>query len=307
MKKILMTLSLAALVAFSAAAQQNESMAFSRIDRNPATLAMGTAGFADAQTTAWSSFRNAALVPLSGNVLDIAGSWTGWMPAAPGGMSHLINAGAAYRFGGFGVTIGGVFQPGQPYQTVTAAGLPGDYFTPKDLQVNLGVGVLLVEGVSLGINAHYLSTALAPEHSYSTFSGDLSLAARFSAFTVSAGVSNLGREIKDASGNAYPVPTSGTVGAVYHQPFGSHALKASVDADYFFAGYFTAAAGVQYSFKDMLFARVGYHYATEGAVLPSFLSVGAGVQFSGFRLDVCWLTASPLLGNTLSVGLAYSL
>lgn len=307
MKKILITLTLVALAAFSAAAQQNESMAFSRIDRNPATLGMGTAGYADAQTTAWSSFRNAALVPLSGKVMDIAGSWTGWMPAAAGGMSHLINGGAAYRFGGFGVTIGGVFQPGQPYQTYTPAGLPGDNFTPKDLQVNLGLAAMLVEGVSLGVNAHYLSSVLAPGHSYSTFTGDLSLAARFSGFTVSAGVSNLGKEIKDASGNSYPVPTSATAGAVYQQPFGDHAVKLSVDANYFFAGNFTAAAGAQYSFRDMLFARVGYHYAPAGAVLPSFLSVGAGVQFYGFRLDVCWLTASPVLGNTLSVGLAYSL
>lgn len=307
MKKILIAFSLAALTAFSAAAQQNESMAFSRIDRNPATLAMGTAGFADTQTTAWSSFRNAALVPLSGKVVDIAGSWTGWMPAAPGGMSHLMAGGAAYRFGGFGLTIGGVFQPGQPYQTLNSAGLPGDNFTPKDLQVNLGMAALLVEGVSLGVNAHYLRSALAPEHTYSTFTGDLSLAACFSGFTVSAGVSNLGKEIKDASGNAYPVPTSATAGAVYQLPIGDHALKASVDADYFFSGYFTAAAGAQYSFRDLLFARVGYHYAPAGAVLPSFLSVGAGVQFYGIRLDLCWLTASPALGNTLSVGLAYSL
>ena len=42
------------------------------------------------------------------------------------------------------------------------------------------------------------------------------------------------------------------------------------------------------------------------AGLPSHLALGLGFQYAGFRLDASFLTASPLLGNTLHVGIGYT-
>ena len=68
----------------------------------------------------------------------------------------------------------------------------------------------------------------------------------------------------------------------------------------------TAAAGVQYSFRDMVFARAGYHYGADKAVLPSFASAGLGVKFFGVELNVAYLFASDALGGTMTFGLGYS-
>ena len=65
------------------------------------------------------------------------------------------------------------------------------------------------------------------------------------------------------------------------------------------------AIGAEYAFNDLLFLRVGYRVAGESAVIPSHLALGLGLQFQGFRADVSYLAASPILGNTLTIGIAF--
>ena len=82
-------------------------------------------------------------------------------------------------------------------------------------------------------------------------------------------------------------------------------MNFEVDAEYAFYGAFSAAFGAEYGFNDMIFARAGYRYGGN-SVLPSFASVGAGVKVAGIKMNVAYLLANDLIGNTLSISLGYS-
>ena len=41
-------------------------------------------------------------------------------------------------------------------------------------------------------------------------------------------------------------------------------------------------------------------------ILPTYASLGLGLQYAGIHLDVTFLTASKTLGNTLLFGLGYA-
>lgn len=298
----------AALLCISAAAQDNTpALPWSRIDHNPVTLGTATAGFADPGTAAWASFRNPAVLGIAPVTLDAAASWAGWMPSSDEGMLSHINAGAAWRFGKMGIAIGASYMPGKEYEIYSITGASEGSFTPKDLQLNLGFGYELISDLSLGVNVRYLKESLTAEDDLSAVAGDIAALYRIGPVTTALGLSNIGTAVKDAAGNSYSLPTSVTIGSTWDAALAEdHALKASVDADCYFSGDFTAALGAQYSFRNMIFARAGYHLATDGAVLPSFLTLGLGVSYAGFALDAAFLTANDVLANSFCLGLRYS-
>ena len=96
------------------------------------------------------------------------------------------------------------------------------------------------------------------------------------------------------------------MGLGYDLAFGTSALRFAADADVFFTGGVGAALGAQYGWNDMVFARAGFHLGTGKAPLPTYASVGLGVKFVGVHLDVSYLLASKVLGNTLCVGIGYA-
>ena len=68
-----------------------------------------------------------------------------------------------------------------------------------------------------------------------------------------------------------------------------------------------AGAGCEYSFNEMVFARVGYHYGDAVNVVPSYASFGLGLKFFGVTLDAAYLVAdstSPMR-NTMMFGIGY--
>ena len=79
------------------------------------------------------------------------------------------------------------------------------------------------------------------------------------------------------------------------------------DADYYLAGAFAAAVGASYTYDDMISVRAGYRAGAE-SVIPSFMSLGAGVEFAGVKLDLAYLlgVGDSYLGNTLAISVGYS-
>ena len=308
MKRIL-SIFLLVLLSLAVRAQetQYEAMLFSRTDRNPVTLGMGTAGYASLDQMAWASYRNAAALSLSEKTGAMSFSWSGMSPAAPDGMSHHFNVGTGLRFGKLGVALGASYMPGHAYDVLYESGVSGGVFKPLDFQANLGVSFAILKNLSIGVNGRVLLQNLAPERSYTAFAGDVSVMYRLSGLTVAAGLSNIGTQVTSSTGIAYPLPTSVTAGLCYRLDFAQkHSVTAALDADYFLTGRFTAAAGVQYTALNLISVRAGYHLGTPGSVLPSFVTLGAGVHFAGLRLDVAYITANELLGNSLSASLAYT-
>ena len=73
---------------------------------------------------------------------------------------------------------------------------------------------------------------------------------------------------------------------------------------YLFAGALGAAAGVEYGFKDMIFARAGFHYGSASLGLPTYASLGLGAKFAGVTLDAAYLLVGNL-SNSLMFTVGY--
>ena len=294
MKKALFIL--LGLLAGAPALLAQDALTFTRIDRNPITSALAGAGSASVGNTAWSAFSNASVLPFYEGTLDAAVSYQNWAPGLWKAMH--VNAGVAYKVTPqLGVSLG--------YALQKEAELDG--FKPTDQVIALGLAYGLGDKWAIGVNGRYAIQQLTGSVRYSGFSGDAFVAFQpTDALRLTAGVSTLGTAVSSASGKAYTQPAFAKIAADWVIALGgSHAIELVADGDYFFSGNFAAAAGLQYSWKDMVFLRGGYRYASEACVIPTHAALGAGFKFAGFRLDVSWLTASEALGNTICLGLAY--
>lgn len=304
--KTILMMALACVISIDSVFGQNdEGLPFVRIDRNPVSAGMGFAGVATSGEMAYSSFRNSSVIPLSTDRMSFSVSGQSWAP--DGVKSTNINFGGAAKVGKrFGLSIGAAYQTGEEYSLTSDNGVTKGTFKPNEMVINGGVGFLITGNLSAGANVRFASQKLSEDNSYSAIAADIFMTYRLTEFNITAGVSNLGSSVKSDAGTSFSLPTSATVGAAWSKSFSEvHGVRLAADVDYFFSGNITAAAGVEYSFKNMVFARTGYHFGTKDAVLPSFATIGLGVKFFGISLDIAYLTANDVLGNTLTFGLGY--
>ena len=282
-----------------------EALPFVRIVRDPASAGMGFAEVASVSGTAYSSFRNSAAIPFSAERMSAGVSGQIWAP--DGAKSTNLGFGAAFKAGKrFGFSVGGAYQMGEKYSLTDETGNNAGTFRPNDMIINGGVGVRIIDNLAAGVNVRYASQKLSEGNSYSAVAADIFLTYRLLDLNVTAGVSSLGSSVKSESGDSFSIPTSATIGADWSKAISRcHGVRLAADVDYFFSGNVTAAAGAEYSFRNMLFARAGYHFGTNDTVLPSFATFGLGVRLFGVSLDVAYLTANDVIGNTLTLGLGY--
>lgn len=288
-------------------AQGKDALPFTCIERNPVTLALAGAGSASSATAAYTAFSNASVLPFFDGKMDAGFSYQLWAPGTV--RSNHIHAGVAYKpTPRIGISLGYAFQGNGSYTVVDEEGVAAGTFAPMDHLVALGVGFGLGDKVSLGVNARYALQQVSPDVRYHGFSGDLSLAWQvIEGLRLSAGVAVIGNKIASSEGEKYAQPAYATLAIDWTTVFAEdHSLELMADADYFFSNSFAAAAGVQYAWKDMLFVRGGYRFATKSCVIPSHLGLGIGAKFYGVRIDVGYITASSVLGNTVTVGVGYS-
>jgi hypothetical protein len=174
--------------------------------------------------------------------------------------------------------------------------------------VALGVGFGITPRVSVGLNARYALQQLTAAQRYGGFSADVFVNWRpLDVLGLSAGIAHLGTTVRSQMGDTYTQPAHGRLGVDWTQQWGdSHETRLLVDGEFYFSGNMALSVGAQYAWNQLLYARAGYHLASEKCVIPSHLSLGLGVHWKGLRLDVSWLTASKVLNNTLAVGLGYS-
>ena len=294
MRRILLALALS-LAAISLQAQ--DALPFTRIDRNPVTSAFAGAGSASMGNVAWSAFSNASVLPFFDGKLDAAVSYQNWAPEMSKTMH--VNGGVAYKVApNLGVSVGYAFQKGTPLES----------FHPADQVVALGLAYGLGEKLALGVNGRFASQKLTESVKYSGLSGDVFVAFQpVPALRLTAGVSTLGTSVSSASGESLTQPVSAKAAADWCMRFAdAFGLEMLADADYYFSGEYGASLGAQLDWNDMVFLRGGYRYASETCVIPGHIGLGAGLKFSGFRLDVSWLTGSLILKNTICAGLGYS-
>ena len=289
------------------AQDKNSAHQFIRIPRDPATGAMAGAGAALPGSYAYSSFRNSAIIPFSESTVDVGASFQLWAPN--GVKSTNVAAGIGYKVSdAFGFSVGFGYDAGQEMTVYDESGKTKGVFSPNDMVINAGLGVKFSDNFGAGVNARYSAEKLADGVSTSGFGADVFvLYQAMPGLNITAGVSSLGSSVKDADGESFSLPMSATLAGSYKAALDEqNKIDVALDADYFFTGGITAALGLQYSYDDMVFVRAGYHLGTDKAPLPSFATIGAGVKFSGFKLDISYLTANNIIGNTLTVGLGFA-
>ena len=308
---------------------QNEAMAFSRILPDPLHAGMGYAGRASGSGVAWAAFSNLSAVPFLSGTADVAASCQRWAPGnigsqSPSGGSLVPAFGGAVRVGRAGFALGylGNFHPFDP-----DLGL-----APADHSFGGGAAYALTDCLSAGAGVRVLRSDLLPDETLQAFAFDLSASAVWDHVRLCAALSDAGRLVRDSG--RYGLPSSLALAGEWSASFGPgtarggrsedgrggcnggksnghgpHSIRIDADLDWFFhSGCFTAALGVEYGFRDVVFFRAGYHLAAGSApALPSFATLGAGFRLYGVRLDLAWLTGNDVLGNTLSFGIGVSL
>lgn len=286
-----------AILAFGLSLSAQTALPFIRIDRDPATSAMGGA-------QAVSALYNPAAVPFAdhSNVLASLQRW------APNGASGLhLNALGGIKIGTrLGLNVAAAYQGGEAYPVMDASGNSSGEFTPAELFARIGAGYAVTDALSLGASVQYASQSLAEGLGYSAVAADAFLLYRNGGLSATAGIASVGAGVKSGS-TTYPLPTSVAAGVAYETVFAeTNGILAAADFDYFLSGGIGLALGVQYAYDDMVFVRAGYHLGTEKAPIPSYASIGLGGKFSGVRIDLSYLTASPTLGGTVALGIGYA-
>lgn len=286
-------------------AQGADALPFTRIERDPANAALAGAGTAYAGSVAWKAFSDAATLPFYSGTLDAAVAYQRYAPGtAP---SNNVLFGAAYKLqSGLALSIGYALDAGQSYPELGQYGEPVGTIKPKSHLLALGAGLGIAENLSLGVNLRYAVQKGAEK--YSGFSGDISLAWQpLEQLRVTAGAATLGTSLVSQDGYTYAQPASARVGACWNQLLGrDSSLDVMASGDFFFSRQYSAALGVQYAWRNMIYARCGYRMASAACVIPSHLGIGLGAIYQNFRLDLSLLTASKALGNTLALGLGYA-
>lgn len=188
---------------------------------------------------------------------------------------------------------------------------PGDIYlgeyTPKHFMAGAGFAVRIIDGLSVGVNAKAITSSIASDTDIQynpglknamAFAADVSVMYTVAGVRVAAAATNVGTDISYYEGRSYKLPSAARLGLGYGHTWNRHTLDVSAQGDWLYSnGTYSASAGAEYSFKDMIFARAGYHYAADGQgqVYPglgSNASFGIGLKFDGVTID-----ATCLIGN----------
>lgn len=298
------TLSLLFLaLSLSVHAQSESTFGISRIAYSTSSAAKGFAGVASSSETAWAALSNAAAVPLSGKTLDTEFIYQQWAPDLS--QSNCFGVAGSYRFGKLGFSLAGVTRSGEKItDAMDENGAPLDDFTPKDIILGLGFGYRPLEWLSAGVSLGFQQRKLYEGETLSAFSASVFVMGQYKGLSAALGVSDFGTQT--SSGDKYDLPTSVTLGIDYAHAFNEkHSLCADLDFDYYFDGGLTLAIGAEYSFRELLFVRGGYHYGSDDALLPSFATLGLGFRFKGIKISGACLLGSDYLDGTMTLGLGY--
>lgn len=234
--------------------------------------------------------------------LDVKAFYGIWAPGSAG--NTLAGGDGFFRVSGrVSLSAEGRAFLDKPYQGSSPQGQATGTFRPVDWLAGAGVKVGIADAFAVGIKARVVSSAIAEDAKAFAFCGDVDITYTGEIVTASVGVRNLGSKINYGGDASYSLPTLAALqGSV--EPLDGFTIGAEVD--YLFAGALMAGLGLEYTIADIVSLRGGFHYGDPAKAIPTYVSLGLGLQFAGVRLDASFLTASKTLGNTLMFSLGYA-
>lgn len=224
------------------------------------------------------------------------------------GPDRKMTVSAAFNNGLFAFGLNTAYSLSPSYPIYNEYGSPTGDFTPSGLRIIFGAGFKIVKGLSAGVDIKYLRTSEAEDFAMNGFAAGIHLGYTTRRLFAYLGIRNIGPSVKSEDGTSFPIP--GVVaGSVSYSIIDATKSKMFIDATLYayMNGGIGTSFGAEYSFDEHFFTRAGYLYASKGAPLASYASIGLGVRFFGVSMNATYLLASKTLGGTYLIGLSYSL
>ncbi len=313
MKKIIILA--AALLSAMTAVKAQEAASLLDINADTRTAAMGELTAA-AEGSAFSVFNNVAAAPLSAKKFQVGAYYSPWASGLTKDLDKkntLMGVGAYFTLAErHSIQIGFRYLQSAGSEGMDANGNPnGEIFSPKDMTIDLGYGIKIIDNLSAGAAVHYVSSNLGAGTSGSAVAVDLGVQYRLalgekSNLDLGFKAANIGSKLKYGEGQGSALPAKAVLGAMFTaQPSDAHSIKVGVDAGYKFMGYtgFVAGVGAEYMAFNTVAARVGYHL--DGKAKMSYATVGLGVRvIDMIQVDAAYYLANDVMKNTFRVGLS---
>lgn len=274
-----------------------------------------TAGMGDAYTAMYgkgfSIYTNSAAAALSDDDFAVSANYTMWQPKMISMNNFAI--GAFYKFSDrytVGIGARGLMQPlGKITDSNGQVIMDGGTSTKISAEVSFGMRI--IEGFAAAVNVHFFYSMLAPDVTGIGYAADLDLMYSHKYFNVALSAKNLGPAMKYA-GNPSDLPMDIRLGysGDYEVVDDILDITPAFDVNYLLNNKtLSAGIGAEFEFIDMVSLRGGYRYSANDMVLPSYATVGVGVEFFNIALDAAYYiglgSAADILSNSFKVGLSY--
>lgn len=304
MKKLYICFVVLAVLSLSMRASA-QVLPFVASDHSSSSIAKGGTSLTDLSGTAYSAFQSPAAMVFSPGVMEVSVGYMLWQPAHV--KTNILNAAGMYKINEkFGLAAGVSYGMSPKYDIVDASGKASGAFRPSEMELAAGLAWRLHKNVSIGANVGYASTRLSESASYSALVADVHAMAVFGGFKTSVAVSDIGTGVTSASGAKFSLPASLGLAAGYDAALqDKHTVGVDAQAQYYFCGDIAASLGARYTYADMVSVSAGYRYGGT-SVIPSFVSVGAGVKIAGLELNLAYLMSSTAADDTVCLSLGYS-
>ena len=241
---------------------------------------------------------NAAADALSGRKLDISASYGSWAPETTA--SSMIGFGGYGNFGRCSAGLSARYKIGNEYEMFGDNAQSLGTFRPGDLAIGASFAYRVADPFSIGLRLNYISSSLAENAKGTAFGADITLAYKKDSFGASLAVRNIGSQISYGA-SSYNLPALASAAASYT----IKSFAAYLEAGYVFSGSFMAGVGAEYTLIDIFTFRAGFHYGDAKSV-PTFVSLGLGINFHGAMVNATYLPAIGGNGSAFLVGVGYS-
>lgn len=227
-------------------------------------------------------------------------SYFRWSPKGVG--SNLIDVDVNYSFGRIGV-FGEVRMNGYAsYPMFDGSGNGTGEYKPNEMMAGVGAAYAITDGLAVSVLAKYVGSKLAPEANANAFCADVNLVYRHDALTAGLLAANLGSGLNYGSSKV-ALPMMVKAGAAYDLGFGDDFdLQLGLDAGYMAqSGHnaVVASAGADLKMFDIASVRAGYHFSSNTAFDPSYISAGLGVDVSVISISAAYLFGPSPMSGTL--------
>ena len=278
-----------------------QSASFVEIIPDARAASMGATGVAS-NNGAFSLYHNTAALALIENKAGAGYSYTPWMNSFRKGYALHTVAGYYQISPKIGaVTVGYRYFTLPKYERIGNNGESKGNYNPDEMSFDLGYAYAITAELGIAANVRYIRSAIEKDQTGTAFAGDLSLYYTKNSFAVGLSLMNLGQKIS-YYGEKYEMPTKVKLGGSYSYLLGEqHMLTGNAEVAYKFlpSDYSGVEGGIgaEYTYKNMLSARAGYHLGDEDKTSPNYATVGCGVKYWKLALDATYLIAksdSPL-------------